>query len=417
MPQSIFSNSIWLTITKAAKFLTPLLILPYLIQKIGFQNVGLIAFAEAISQTILVISDYGFPLSATKQVSIKRDSEKSLRSILSSIVFIKSIIFAFVFLFLLILLALNIYEEKIISLYFLMSFMLLGNMFTFAWFFQGIEDSRALVLSQLCSSLVTISGIYFFVKSESDFLFAPLFYAIGSLLGGLISQLYVLNFIKWKLEFKFDDIIHQLKDGFVIFIAYLSMSSYSNLNVILLGLLTNNFIVAQYKIILTIVNAAAEVLSPISASVYARLVFIRKNSHKRFTKKFKNIYSKILPLYISISLILLIAPLKVASLLGYTTSELDIVNLRLLSPFPVIQCFCTYGTIYLIVIDKNISYLNISIKSLLLSIPISIILIYLFGIKGSIYAYIITTSYVFISYWREILFSKKGNETNKKTLV
>ena len=105
-----------------------------------------------------------------------------------------------------------------------------------------------------------------------------------------------------------------------------------------------------------------------------------------------------------------------ASLLGYTTSELDIVNLRLLSPFPVIQCFCTYGTIYLIVIGKNISYLNISIRSLLLSIPISIILIYLFGIKGSIYAFIITTSYVFISYWREILFSKKGNETNKKTL-
>lgn len=73
----------------------PIILMPYLIIKIGISNVGLIATITAITAYIQLFIDYGFNLSATRDIA-KNGYDDYKASIISSSVFaIKSMISVF----------------------------------------------------------------------------------------------------------------------------------------------------------------------------------------------------------------------------------------------------------------------------------------------------------------------------------
>ncbi len=404
MARSIAANSISLTIAKGAKFLTPLIILPIVYQRLGANLVGIFIICEALNNTLHVFSDYGFPLSATKQVSLYRRNKKELRKIISSIIYLKMIFIFLIGISLISISYVSDVEPFIRNLYSIMFLYLVGNCFTFPWFFQGIEDARAITVSQITFNLITILGIISFVKDEKDFLFLPLFYSIGALLSGLISFIFSLNYLGWQLCFpNKDGMISELKNGFNIFLAYLSMSGYSSMNIYFLGILSSNEEVTIYKICMSIALAFSEVLSPISSSVYSRLILLMKRSKKLFNNLFKRIILNVMPIYILLSFLLLIFSKKIILLFGYSSNnEINDIFLKKVSYLPLLQGFCIYGTIFLLVSNMNKKYLAISFQSLIFNLPLSLLLIYFYKIDGAIISYFITSFYVAIRYWKII---------------
>ncbi|HGF9794578.1 TPA: oligosaccharide flippase family protein, partial [Klebsiella quasipneumoniae] len=79
--KNIFSNFIFLFLLQIANYLLPLLTVPYLVRTIGIANVGLLAFAGAVCTYFQIITDFGFNLSATRQVSINRSNKSILNEI------------------------------------------------------------------------------------------------------------------------------------------------------------------------------------------------------------------------------------------------------------------------------------------------------------------------------------------------
>ena len=58
--------------------LLPVLTMPYLVRILGPSKFGLISFAQALIQYFVNLTDYGFNLTATRDISIKRDNEKDI---------------------------------------------------------------------------------------------------------------------------------------------------------------------------------------------------------------------------------------------------------------------------------------------------------------------------------------------------
>ena len=98
----IVKNYVALLFIQGANFILPLIILPYLVRVLGSEKYGLVMIAQSVALFLTIVVDFGFNISATKEVaSIKNDKEK-LSQFYWNIVFIKFVLIIVTFIIILV---------------------------------------------------------------------------------------------------------------------------------------------------------------------------------------------------------------------------------------------------------------------------------------------------------------------------
>lgn len=86
---SVFKNTISLFILQLTNVIAPLIVLPYLSRVLGINGFGLVMLAFSASSIGLVVTDFGFNLSATYSISKNRDKIDYISELIGSIFIIK----------------------------------------------------------------------------------------------------------------------------------------------------------------------------------------------------------------------------------------------------------------------------------------------------------------------------------------
>ena len=73
-------------------YFLPIFILPYLFRVIGPEKFGLIAFAQAFVQYFMILTDYGFNASATKEIALCLENKTRVCNVISAVMTIKVIL-------------------------------------------------------------------------------------------------------------------------------------------------------------------------------------------------------------------------------------------------------------------------------------------------------------------------------------
>lgn len=217
-------------------YIMPLVTFPYLVRVLGVDQYGVLSFSLAVSSYFILVTDYGFNLSATRQVSIHRDSPKKLEEIFSSVMLIKFLLMAICFLLMLFLIFLIEYFMQLKNLLLLSFGMVVGQILFPVWFFQGIERMKYITYLSIVAKLIFTLGIFLFVREKLDVWLVPLLNSIGILIVGLISTFLIVR--KFKVKFsvpKREVISFYLKDGWNIFTSNLAILGYKNNSIVLLG--------------------------------------------------------------------------------------------------------------------------------------------------------------------------------------
>ena len=138
----VMKNVASLTMLQAITYILPIVILPYLFRVIGPERFGLIAFAQAFVQYFMIMTDYGFSISATKEISLCRNEHVKVCKIFSSIMTIK-ISLAFLSLATLGIIVYFIPRFRNDWMVYAFSFgAVAGNTIFPVWFFQGTEKMK-----------------------------------------------------------------------------------------------------------------------------------------------------------------------------------------------------------------------------------------------------------------------------------
>lgn len=134
----VLENIASLTGIQMVQYLLPLVTFPYLTRVLGPGNYGKVAFAVAFITYFNLITDYGFNLSATREISINRDDTERVSRIYSSVMVTKTLLMLLTFTAMLtIVLSVDRFRSDL-PLYIYTYGIVLGSVLFPVWFFQGV---------------------------------------------------------------------------------------------------------------------------------------------------------------------------------------------------------------------------------------------------------------------------------------
>ncbi|WP_207626748.1 flippase [Parendozoicomonas haliclonae] len=262
-------NIFSLSVLQGANYILPLLTIPYLVRVLGPDLFGLLAFGTATSMYFMLITDYGFNLSATRQISIYRDNTYKVNEIFSAVMIIKiTLMIISLILMSVLVLSFNKFHQDW-EVYYLSFGMVLGQVIFPVWLFQGMERMKYITYLNICSKAFFTICIFIFVQNKDDYLLVPLLTSLGYVIAGIIS----LYIIKKEFDVKFiwqnlSVLKEQLKEGWHIFFSSIAVSLYTISTTFILGLLTDNTIVGYFSAADKIVKAVKGLYAPIAQAIY-----------------------------------------------------------------------------------------------------------------------------------------------------
>lgn len=265
--RTIIESFMSLSVIQAANFIVPLLSIPWLTRTLGVTVWGEIAYVIFVMQFFLVLTDYGFSLSALSSVAQAREKPGAVSAIFSAC-------WSFQWLLLTgaaVIAILGFEIFKVNSAYLAGFSLVIGNVLVPMWLFQGLEQLKVPALVQLSSRIVMLVLIFATVTGPEDGWLALLLLTGHNLIAGPI--LLVWAFTRQHVAYSIPELstIHKnARQGFGFFVSKILISSYSSLIPFVLGAVADKESVGLYYIADKIRVAASYVLSPLSLALFPR---------------------------------------------------------------------------------------------------------------------------------------------------
>ena len=393
----LYSNFIALGIIQGANFLLPLLVMPFVIQQIGIGRFGVVSVAHVFMIYLATIGDYGFNLTATRDVVLKKNDKAALSKIFYTVLLSKGLITACLFLLLLLLVFIVPFFQIHKTLYLLGFIYVAGQATMVGWFFQGVEKMHFITVVTLLSRLVFVILVFSFIKSPGDDILFLLFLGIGNVLSGIFSiYLALKNFQIRYVKPGWDDIIHELREGWQLTVSNLSINTYLYINVFILRLFTNDTITGYYSVAEKIFFAIRQVLGIFSQVIYPQVCQLVYQGKQQIVRFFRQVYVPfVLLVFVFCALVYVFAPFIVQLFVG-RPSEISVTLLRMLSFVPVIVCLNIPAYQILLALNQKRSYLRILATGTVINIIANIFLVMNWGATGTIISIIITELFITI---------------------
>ena len=281
--KTILNNFFSLTLLKVLTYILPLITFPYLIRVLGVEKFGLIMFAQATMYYFEIVVDFGFNLSATREVALNAEKKNKLNEIISAVFSIKFVLLIISFLILFIVLSIFDRFTDDYLIYYYSFLKVIAFAFFPVWFFQGIEKMKYVTWINIVSKTIYTILIFVFIQAESDYLLVPLINGFGFFIGSLLALYYVFKHFKHVFVFNSFAIIKQhFIDSSIFFLSRVSVSLYTSSNILMLGLVASNVIVGYYTIAEKLYMVLRNLYQPIVQVIYP---YISKSKNVKFFKK------------------------------------------------------------------------------------------------------------------------------------
>jgi PST family polysaccharide transporter len=408
----LFDNFMSLMTLQGLNYILPLITFPYLVRVLGPEKFGLVSFASAFIGYFVIISDYGFNLSATREIAINRENNEKLSEIFSSVMIIKFILMILSF-FLMLLIVFSFDKFKADWKIYIFTFgIVFGNFLFPVWFFQGMEKMRFITYLNILSKLVFTVLIFLIIKNSADFIYVPLINSMGYVLAGILSLMVIIHHFRISFTIpNFNSLHSQLQQGKHIFISSLSGNLYGQGTTFILGLTASNEVIGYYSVAERLAKSIACLSQPIAQSIYPYFSKLRHMDFDKYLSSYKKLFRYSLIFSAGISLLTLLFSKKLYILISGYYSTIGINSLRIWS----IALFFTFLNVILspMILSLNMDryqttmYIFVGISFLLVCYTLS----YFFGAIGTSFTMLLVESLIFIG---SILIINRGVNNAKQ---
>ena len=314
-------NTIALMIIQVLNYVLPFITLPYVARIFRVADYGVVFFAQVLMDYFWRFIMFGFDLSAVRQIAIHSNNKKEVNHIFNS-VFLVQIIFlviGFIILSLIVFCIPKFTKDWVI--YYFTYLGLVGTVFTFNWFYQGIARMKFITILNIITRVISLILIFTVIKKADDYILYPLLNSSAMIVAGIISIIFVKKYFNIKFYIpKLKTIWETTKYSSQFFMTKVAISLYRGTNAFILGLVATSTAVAYYTAADKIFWAA---IALYSTFINALFPYMSKNKDIVF---FKKMFKYLIVLAIGASLFLLFAS-KYIILVFYSAKYLNAVRI------------------------------------------------------------------------------------------
>ncbi len=270
--QSIKKNTLYLMFSQLVGYVFPLLTLPYLSHVFTPAQFGIMGVCQAITQYFIIVTDYGFNITATREVSIWREDKNKVSQI-----FFNTLLAKFILLLVCIgsmigvVLFLDIvkgYEPLLLCCF----LGVIGNAMFPLWLFQGTELMKIPVFFVSLAKLLLLGAVFVVVKDEKDLNIAALLLNGGNFLAGCFAVVYIKRKSLVSLvKPTFSNVLLTMKEGWPVFLSTVAISFYTTFNTVLLSYHTTASDIGYYNAADRIRIAIQSLFGPVTQAFYPRI--------------------------------------------------------------------------------------------------------------------------------------------------
>lgn len=264
-----------LSLLQAANYLAPLLTIPYLTRVLGAQAFGLAAFVQVLMAWLVIIVNYGFLWSATRDIAANRDDPGYVSRQFSSnwtvqwmLTVMSGLVLAVV--------VLSVPQLRQDAPVYLAGFsFVLGTTLFPIWLMQGLERLREVAAIQIGGRLALLLLVFVLVRKPEDVAFAVFAQGSGGIVAGILCLLWlrrqkIVQFVRPEAS----EVLGAFRSGGRVFISQIAISFYTTFIPTALGLASGAVMVGQYMVADRARAAAQSMIGPISQALFPRMSFL-----------------------------------------------------------------------------------------------------------------------------------------------
>ena len=270
--KKIVSNTAILMIFNIAKMVFPFLTLPYLTRVFSTETYGTVAYVKTVMTYMQIIVDFGFVLSATKDVVKAKDNNEELQTVINDTMMAR-VMMGVIGFFAIIILSFCLPILRNNLLYTLLSYLVVFlSIFLMDFLFRGLEIMHIITVRFITMKLISTIMTFLLVKNDSHMLLIPVLDILSSIIAvGLVFY----NVKKRNLKIGFSNIkksLKSIKDSFVYFLSDVASTSFNALSTIIIGMAISTTEVAYWSVCMQIIGSIQACYTPISGGIYPEMI-------------------------------------------------------------------------------------------------------------------------------------------------
>lgn len=415
---TIGKNIISLYLLQISYYVLPLVTVPYLVRVLGPEKFGLVAFGQSLIAFFVFFVNYGFDLTATREISLKRKSNKEVSSISCSVwiakAFLGCIGLSVLYLMILFVPKMNHNSTLLLILYGIA----VGNLLFPNWLFLGLERMKAISIINIFMRSVTTVGVFILIRNPDDYLIYAGLLSFQWVFAGISGVVFAIVRLKIRITVpNAHEIFQVLSRGWTLFLSNIAQGIYYSGNSFILGMLTNYSVVGYYSAAEKITLSLLGLFRPLAQAVYPRLSQIASSSKNTVLFWSRRLIFVMGGLGLTASITMFFgAPLIVNIILGSGYGP-SIIVLQVLSLLPFLAALSDVLSIQIMLpFSKDKFYTMIRIFTAILHVLIAVLLVPKLKEAGMAAALVLSQAFILIStflclsYWKLSPFHYKIDE-------
>lgn len=264
----VVRNAALMYVVQMTSYLFPLLILPFLARVLSQEKFGLIGFSQMFLYYFMILTDYGFNLTATREVAVKRDEPGRVSEIFSAVMVGKGllVVLGWVVLWGVVMVTPKLRPDT--ELYLWSYLGVVGNWLFPLFLYQGLERMDQVVKRDMAAKGLALLLIFGLVRGDEQYVLAAVAQPVAGLLCGLVVLGRVRHLgVSWAWP-GWGMVRAQLQQAWVPFLGLVAVAGAGVSNVVVLGLVATPVEVAIFTGAQRIIIALRTLVAPVSTALY-----------------------------------------------------------------------------------------------------------------------------------------------------